>query len=243
MRVSGQLRSGEPVAWIGVASPSSPHRLESMLAGTFQIGRGKTCHLRLGDESIPELLAVIVADRTRARISTQSNSPLLLLNGEPVEDSPLRDGDLLEAGPYTLVFRRLRNGAESAVVDDGGGGIDTSKATAAELVEALEEEIAVVEELEHTPTRGWQEMATRLLQSDSVESAPRDVIPIDDVQSLLRKLEQGQQVLRRQQEAILRELAELRQQGSGDTEPYLPPSDSVVPIRPPGSHPPRRASA
>ncbi|MEO2034671.1 MAG: FHA domain-containing protein [Planctomycetaceae bacterium] len=243
VRVSGQLTSGDAVAWIGVASPSSPHRLETMLAGTFQIGRGKACHLRLGDESIPELLAVIVADRISARISCQCSSPLLLLNGVPVEDSPLSDGDLLEAGPYTLVFRRLLNGAESAVPDDGQGAINASEATALDLVDALDEEIAVVEELEHTPTRGWQELATRLRQTDSADAEPRDVIPIDDVQALLQKLEQGQQVLRRQHEVMLQELAELKQQNSWLAESLLHPSDSVVPIRPAGSRPQRRASA
>ena len=243
MRVSGQLTSGDAVAWIGVASPSSPHRLESMLAGTFQIGRGKACHLRLGDDSIPELLAVIVADRVSARISCQCSSPLLLLNGEPIEDSPLSDGDMLEAGPYTLVFRRLQNGAESANSDDDDGTLNAAQATASELVDALEEEIAVVEELEHTPTRGWQEMAARLVQTDSAGVEPRNVIPIDDVQALLQKLEQGQQNLHSQHEAILRELAEIKQQNSWLAESLLLPSDSVVPIRPAGSLPPRRASA
>ena len=213
-----------------------------MLAGTCHIGRSKSCHLRLGDPSIPDLLAIIVADRVSARISSQCSSPLLLLNGEPVEDSPLSDGDLLEAGPYTLVFRRLRNGGVSTNVYDNRG-IDPAQATAAELIVALEEELAVVEELTHTPTRGWQEMASRLLETDSAEQEPRDVIPIDDVQALLRKLEQGQQNLRLQQEAILQELVELKRQHACLAESLLPPSESVMPIRPVGPLPPRRASA
>jgi hypothetical protein len=62
VRISAQLTSpADAVAWIAVASPSSPQRLESMQAGTFHIGRSKSCHLRLGDDSIPDLLAVIIA--------------------------------------------------------------------------------------------------------------------------------------------------------------------------------------
>ena len=255
MRVSGQLTSGDAVAWIRVASPSSPHRVESMLAGTFHIGSSKSCHLRLGDDSIPDLLAVIVADRTSARISCQCSSPMLLLNGQPVEDAPLNDGDLLEAGPYSLLFRRLPNDAVAVQSEDNA--LTASQATSSELVDAIEQELAVVEELEHTPAQGWQGLAARLLEHDSAtpEPEPRDVIPIDDVHCLLRKLEQGQQTLRLQQDAILQELAELKQlnqqkrQAVPPVEPpnvqnLEPPTDSVVvPIRPSGPLPPRRASA
>lgn len=248
MRISGQMNSGDAVAWIGVASPSSPHRIESMRSGIFHIGRSKACHLRLGDEAIPDLLAVIVADRISARISSQCSSPQLLLNGQPVEDAPLSDGDLLEAGPYTLVFRRLSNGAISANQDEGTD-LDASQATAPQLVDALEDELATVEELEHTPVRGWQELATRLVQEEASSTAQsptsetRDVIPIDDIQSLLRNLLKGQQSLRLQQEAILRELADLKRNQSQLADAVLPPAESVVKIRPAGPIPPHRASA
>jgi hypothetical protein len=42
---------------------------------------------------------------------------------------------------------------------------------------------------------------------------------------------------------MLQELAELKQQNSWLAESLLHPSDSVVPIRPAGSRPQRRASA
>ncbi|MCH2201453.1 MAG: FHA domain-containing protein [Fuerstiella sp.] len=245
VRVSGQFTTGDAVAWIGVASPSAPHRLESLVAGTFHIGRSKTCHLRLGDDSIPDLLAVIVADRINARISCQSSSPPVLLNGEPVQDAALSDGDLLEAGPYSLVFQRLRSGAASSNLTDDHT-VNESRATAAELVNALEEELAVVEELDHSQTQGWQEMATRLVQEDlkhSEMSQRRDVIPIDDMHSLLVKLEKGQQDLRLQQESILQQLSELRQLQSRLAESLLPASESVVSIRSTTPLPTRRASA
>ncbi len=256
MRVSGQLTSGDAVAWIGVTSPSSPHRLEALRAGTFHIGRGKSCHLRLGDESIPDVLAIIVVDRVSARISAQAPEPAILLNGEPVEDSALSDGDLLQAGPYSLVFHRLPNDAMSANNDENRV-IDAAGASAAELVDALEEELSVVEELAHTPIRGWQTLATRLAQtgSESDEDADcgmdqrssdadgPDVIPIDDVRALLVALERGQQNLRLQNEAILQELADLKRRQRELADSILPPADSVVPIRSADSIPPRRASA
>ena len=242
MRVSGQLTNGDAVAWIGVASPSCPHRLESLLEGRFNIGRGRTCHLRLGHDSIPELLAVIVADRINARILCQCSSPPVLLNGEPVQDSPLSDGDLLEMGPYTLVFQRLRSEAASSNLT-GDDTVDASKATAEEIVDALEEELTVVEEQDHSPLEGWRELAARLLYDDSDASERRDVIPIDDVHSLMLKLEEGQQNLQLQQESILQQLTELRRQQSLLTESLLPSSDSdsVVPLR--SVSPPRRVSA
>ena len=242
MRVSGQLTTGDAVAWIGVASPSAPHRVESMLAGTFHIGSSKSCHLRLGDDSIPDLLAVIVADRISARISCQCSSPLLLLNGKPVEDSPLSDGDLLEAGPYSLVFRRLPNDAVAVRTEDGE--IDAARATPAELVDALEEALAMVEELEHTPARGWEQLTASCSEENATSPKACDVIPIDDVHSLFRKLEEGQRSLRAQQELILQELMQLKKQRGESGELLSPSTDSVVvPIRPNEPLPPHRASA
>ena len=243
VRISAQLTSpADAVAWIAVASPSSPQRLESMQAGAFHIGRSKSCHLRLGDDSIPDLLAVIIADKISARVSCQCSSPQLLLNGEPIEDSPLSDGDLLEAGPYTLVFRRIPVGSVSANYDDTHN-FDVSQANAPELIEALEEELAVVEELEHTPFRGLQELASHLAQSNTSDTTHRDVIPINDVQSLLLKLDKGQQSLRLQQDAILQEFAKLQQQQLHLLELLQPPADAVVPIRPVVARPSHRASA
>lgn len=232
VRISGQLTSSaDAVAWIAVASPSSPQRLESMQAGTFHIGSSKSCHLRLCDDSMPEVLAVIIADKISARVSCQCSSPQLLLNGEPIEDSPLSDGDLLEAGPYTLVFRRLPVSSVSAH-HDGTQRQDASQTDAPELIEALEEDLAVVEELEHTRLRGLQELASALLQTSTSDTKPRDVIPINDIQSLLLKLDKGQQHLRRQQDAILQECAKLKQQQVHLLELLQPPADAVVPIRP-----------
>ena len=232
MRISGQLTSpADAVAWIAVASPSSPQRLESMQAGTFQIGSSKSCHLRLCDDSMPEVLAVIIADKISARVSCQCSAPQLLLNGEPIEDSPLSDGDLLEAGPYTLVFRRLHVGSASANHDDTHN-FDVSKANVPELIEALEDELAVVEELEHTPLRGLQELSSDLALASKSDTAPRDFIPINDVQSLLLKLDKGQQHLRLQQDAILQEFAKLQQQQLHLLELLQHPTDAVVPIRP-----------
>ena len=243
VRISGQLTSSaDAVAWIAVASPSSPQRLESMQAGTFQIGSSKSCHLRLCDDGMPEVLAVIIADKISARVSCQCSSPQLLLNGEPIEDSPLSDGDLLEAGPYTLVFRRLPVGSVSAN-HDRTHNLDVSQANAPELIEAMEEELAVVEELEHTPLRGLQELASALLQSSKADSDPREVIPINDVQSLLLKLDKGQQSLRLQQDAILHEFAKLQQQQLDLLELLQHPADAVVPIRPVVARPSHRASA
>ncbi len=238
MRVSGQLATDDAVAWIGVQSPSLPHRMESVSAGVFQIGRGATCHLRLGDECIPEVLALIIADRQRARVSCQVEIPQILLNGEPVQDSPLFDGDILEAGPYTLVFRRLQTAA-LAVKPDEDVHSDPSALSAEQLVNRLDDEFATIEALDRTPVTGLREMMARITELPVDADDGPHVIPIDDVRALLRVLEQGQHRLRLQQEEILQQLDRLTRQNEQIAASLRAEPDGVVPMH----SPLRRASA
>ena len=242
MRISGQLNTEDAVAWIGVQSPSAPHRMEAVQAGVFHIGRGVSCHLRLGDESIPDVLAAIVADRRQARISCLAKLPQLILNGEPVQDSPLTDGDILEAGNYKLVFRRMQTIA-LAVKPEDNSGVATVDMSAADLVDALDEEMDTVELHQHTSTTGLHALMSRLSAvQPEVEEHP-DVIPMDDVRSILHSLEQGQHRLRLQQEEILSQLETLTRQYDRLREASGIAEGSVVPIHSamPGNR--RRASA
>lgn len=229
MRVSGQLATDDAVAWIGVQSPSMAHRMESVPAGVFQIGSGSTCHLRLGDECIPDVLALIIADRQQARISCQAASPQLLLNGGPIQDSPLSDGDILEAGPYTLVFRRLQT-AVVAVKPDDEVCTEPSALSAKLLVDRLEDEFATLEVMERTPSTGIREMMSRMADAPVEADDTPDVIPIDDVRSLLRVLEQGQHRLRLQQEEILQQLDRLTRQNEQIVAALRLEPDGVVPM-------------
>lgn len=238
MRVSGQLATDDAVAWIGVQSPTLPHRMESVPAGVFQIGRGSTCHLRLGDESIPEVLALIIADRRQARISCQAESPQILLNGETIQDSPLSDGDILETGPYTLIFRRLQT-AVVAVKPDDEVYSQPSTLSTEQLVDQLDDEFATIEALERTRVTGLREMMSRISEVPTDTDEVPDVIPIDDVRALFRVLEQGQHRLRLQQEEILQQLYRLTRQGEQIAASLRLEPDGVVPMHPPV----RRASA
>ena len=242
MRVTGHLTPGDAVAWIGVASPSSPHRMESVQAGVFHIGRGTGCNLRLGDECIPERLAVIIADQTSARVSCLSDTTPLLLNGEPVQESPLSDGDLLEAGPYTLVFRRIEATA-TAVQPEKMAVSRPDELTAPELVEGIELEMDTVAELEQTPLDGLHELLRRSAATQPLGgNAERQVIPMNDVATLLRRLEQEQHRLRLQQGQILQQLSALTRQQDQFAAALDESTAGVVPLRP-TSAPPRRASA
>jgi len=242
VRISGQLNTEDAVAWIGVQSPSAPHRIEAVQAGVFHIGRGVSCHLRLGDESIPDVLAAVVADRRQARICCLAEFPQLILNGEPVQDSPLTDGDILEAGDYKLVFRRMQTVA-LAVKPEDNTGVATADMSAAELVDAWDEAMDLVELHEHTPTRGLHALMSGLSAVKPEREEHPDAIPMDDVRAILHSLEQGQHRLRLQQEEILSQLEALNRQYDRLKEASGPGSDSVVPIRTamPGSR--HRASA
>ena len=112
VKFSGQIQSGNAVAWICVATPNSRQHVQAVPPGEFLIGSGPLCHLRLGDDCIPERLLRMTVDAHAARFLCVSSSPAVYLNGEPTMEGVLRDGDVVELGPYGLVFRTVWENAQ-----------------------------------------------------------------------------------------------------------------------------------
>ena len=239
MTFSGQLIPGEAVAWICVASPDSRQNIQPVTAGDFFIGSGSSCHLRLGDDSIPEMLAGITAEGGCVQLRCHSPAPVMCLNGEPVEQTFLHDGDLLEVGPYRLIFCFSQAEARTAVPMPAR--VPTSQDDSAErVVDWLGEQIRVIDECQHTPEVGAAELRSA---AGAADPDGTDGLMTKEVGTILRAIKQNQHALRQQNEAILEQLARLTRQSELIADSIEPSSDQVVPLRTHGSIPHRRASA
>jgi hypothetical protein len=105
----------------------------------FLIGSGRQCQLRLGGP-VPAHHSTIRCAEGEAVIETIADSPPLRVNGVECRQSPVRSGDLIEVGPFAL-------SVEAPL---------PAERTAAELVDLLEAEQALVDEYEAGRLRGGE---------------------------------------------------------------------------------------
>src|SRR5579871_217763 len=69
----------------------------------FFIGSGEGCDLRLGGDILPSIHSLIQTRADGIWLEAVAENPPLLLNGHITKGEWLRDGDLLEIGPFQLV--------------------------------------------------------------------------------------------------------------------------------------------
>jgi hypothetical protein len=78
-------------------------RVIELSAGWSRIGRSRSADIRLDDPTVSRRHAVIVqTPEGELRVLDDRSMNGILVNGEPVDWSPLSDGDELQIGRYTL---------------------------------------------------------------------------------------------------------------------------------------------
>lgn len=78
-------------------------RVIELSAGWSRIGRSRSADIRLDDPTVSRRHAVIVqTPEGELRVLDDRSMNGILVNGEPVDWSPLADGDELQIGRYTL---------------------------------------------------------------------------------------------------------------------------------------------
>ena len=78
-------------------------RVIELSAGWSRIGRSRSADIRLDDPTVSRRHAVIVqTPEGELRVLDDRSMNGILVNGEPVDWSPLTDGDELQIGRYTL---------------------------------------------------------------------------------------------------------------------------------------------
>jgi ABC-type multidrug transport system ATPase subunit len=76
----------------------------SLLAERNVVGRGNTAAVQLPDPQVAHRHCEIVADAAGWRVVDLGSGRPTLLNGTPITTAPLRPGDQLRVGPYTLTL-------------------------------------------------------------------------------------------------------------------------------------------
>jgi hypothetical protein len=93
----------EPGKYLAMFADGHTHVME-LSDGWSRIGRSRTADIRLDDPTVSRRHAVVVrTPEGELRVLDDRSMNGIHVNGEPVEWSPLADGDRLQIGRYTLV--------------------------------------------------------------------------------------------------------------------------------------------
>lgn len=140
-------------------------------AGDFLVGSGADCDLRLGDGILPPLHSVLRASATEASWTRLVRSPELIVNGASVRQANLHDGDLIEIGPFRLIFRFAAEHAETSLqelmtretTDVAAGSPEAMPVQ--QLVDAMENELDQLDRWERSVQKGLRELLNAVNQT------------------------------------------------------------------------------
>ena len=148
----------DAVAFLRIAASDARFPIRPVSEGSFLIGHGTDCDLRLGDHEVPALHSILRVTRSSASITLIAEKPELLVNGESVSRAArLLDGDIVEIGDVRLVFRFVAEDTVPAAAETPAAGLNEVIAepetesimelSAPELVTGLEHEFQLLNEL------------------------------------------------------------------------------------------------
>ena len=148
----------DAVAFLRIAASDARFPIRPVSEGSFLIGHGTDCDLRLGDHEVTALHSILRVTRSSASITLIAEKPELLVNGESVSRAAgLRDGDIVEIGDVRLVFRFVAEDTVPAAAETLEAGLNEVIAepetrsimelSAPELVTGLEHEFQLLNEL------------------------------------------------------------------------------------------------
>lgn len=139
--------TSSPTLEILCGETASP--LRPILHDRFLIGAGPRCDLRLGGDDMPILHSIVYRDGETICIDPVADTPALLVNGSS-GITELQSGDTIEIGSFRMVLHGADIASPAApdavpVVDERG---DLTDASAAELVDMIAQEEALIAEYE-----------------------------------------------------------------------------------------------
>lgn len=185
----------DAVAFLRIADSDARFPIRPISEGSFLIGHGTACDLRLGDHEVPALHSILRVTSASASIALMAERPELVVNGETVSRAVLCDGDLVEIGDVRLVFRFVSDKATSGsalalppLSDEAETAVDVTPSTelsATELVSGLEQEFKLLNELQETTVDSIDRLlnaARRSVEGASIKLAtpPLRVVGMDE---------------------------------------------------------------
>jgi len=172
----------DAVAFLRIADSDARFPIRPISEGSFLIGHGSACDLRLGDHEVPALHSILRVTRTSATITLMGERPELFVNGESVPRAVLHDGDLVEIADVRLVFRFVSEESmpesmpSAAENDDSPMELKTvEELTAPDLVTGLEIEFELLRNLQNTSAETMDLLlnaARKSIDGASIKLAP-----------------------------------------------------------------------
>lgn len=166
----------DAVAFLRLADGESRFPVRPIREGDFLVGSGMDCDLRLGDGILPPLHSVLRVTQSRASWTRLVRNPELVINGESVQQADVNDGDVIEIGPFRMLFRfaeaQSENAVQALLAADAGciRPEQISAMSAPQIVDALQAEIAMLNSFNRTAQEALIELiaaADRLAETSS----------------------------------------------------------------------------
>ncbi len=175
----------DAVAFLRIADSDARFPIRPISEGSFLIGHGSACDLRLGDHEVPALHSILRVTRTSASITLMAERPEVFVNGESVSRAVLCDGDLVEIADVRLVFRFVNEesfpetlASAASSVAEGDAPIESQNVeelTVPDLVTGLELEFQLLRDLQNTSAETMDMLlnaARRSIEGASIKLAP-----------------------------------------------------------------------
>ena len=152
---NSQTQADNPKLYLEIVTGATKFPNRPVYEGVFLIGSGSNCDLRLGGTATPTVHSVIRAEDGEVHIESLSRKPLLRVNGNPCERTELSDGDRIQIGSIQMIAKfQLAAAAPAMVVTPEPAESDISNMSTPELIELLEQDLALVEEHEASQAAG-----------------------------------------------------------------------------------------
>jgi hypothetical protein len=153
----------------------------------FLIGAGSNCHLQLGGD-FPILHSIVIPRGDELWIDAVVPSPMLIVNGQPVRESSLKQGDVIEIGEFVFTVRK-KEPAESNVQPCETEEPVPQRMSATELVEQIETELNRIDQFETSREQGAQALLQAVLHAGLPTEEEEASTPGDSLHRLFEELE------------------------------------------------------
>ena len=100
----------DAVAFLRVADSDARFPIRPVSEGSFLIGHGTACDLRLGDHQVPALHSILRVTRSSASITLMAERPELFINGELVGGCDITM-ELFESGDLAAMVAEAQKAA------------------------------------------------------------------------------------------------------------------------------------
>ncbi|MCA8997243.1 MAG: hypothetical protein KDA80_09655 [Planctomycetaceae bacterium] len=151
-----------------------------ILGDRFLIGAGSNCHLQLGGE-VPILHSIIVPEGDHLWIDAVVAHPPLLVNGDPVRESELHLGDVIEIGSFVFCLAKAHHPHAAPLIEL------SEEPTVAELVAALERELKQVDGAEQRRHSGADALLAAARDARTQEDAGQRDLLVERMMELERR--------------------------------------------------------